>query len=105
MPTPGIYCINSTGESVPLLLEDGTGDTQLLEEMLEEDGYHLIDEEEVISPARKLAGKLLANAGLATICGGVWVTFGLGAGLAATGIYLLLLGYAHQQDTSGGQDA
>lgn len=36
MPVPGIYCVNSTGEMVPLKLEDGSGDEQLLEEMLEE---------------------------------------------------------------------
>lgn len=36
MPTPGIYAVNSTGETVPLATEDGGGDRELLGEMLEE---------------------------------------------------------------------
>lgn len=36
MPTPGIYATNSTGETVPLALEDGTGDKKLLAEAIDE---------------------------------------------------------------------
>lgn len=40
---PGIYSINSTGEAVPLAVEDGSGDHQLLKESLEHHGYHIVD--------------------------------------------------------------
>lgn len=36
MPIPGIYAINSTGETVPLATEDGGGDRNLFREMVEE---------------------------------------------------------------------
>lgn len=36
MPVPGIYAINSTGETNALALEDGSGDKLLLIEALKE---------------------------------------------------------------------
>ena len=38
---PGVFLVNATGETVPLLLEDGTGDRQVLEEVLGEHGLTL----------------------------------------------------------------
>ena len=36
MPEPGIYLVNSTGETAALHTESGGGDRELLEEYLEE---------------------------------------------------------------------
>lgn len=36
MPTPGLYSTNATGEVTPVLVEDESGDTDLLAEIVEE---------------------------------------------------------------------
>lgn len=41
MTKPGLYLLNGTGEGVPVLTEGGYGDTELLREVLEEQGYEL----------------------------------------------------------------
>ena len=38
MPEPGLYLVNSTGETVPLATESGNGDRELLHEALDELG-------------------------------------------------------------------